>query len=70
MKKKKTVVKEKKEESEEIAVKPHCKMLVCENEETGEIEVTYGKGCPKGYIEKIAGKIAVKGIHFKQEKED
>jgi hypothetical protein len=53
-----------------IVVKPHCRMLVYENEETGEIEMVYGKGCKEGYIEKIAGKIAIKGIRFRPEKEE
>lgn len=54
----------------DIAVRPHCKMMVCENEKTGEIEIVYSKGCPKGYIEKIAGKIAVKGMRFRSENEN
>ena len=52
----------------DLAVRPSCKMKVCENEQTGEIEIVYGKGCPKGYIEKIAGKIAVRGMRFRPKK--
>jgi len=55
-------------EDTDLAVRPSCKMKVCENEKTGEIEIVYGKGCPKGYIEKIAGKIAVRGMRFRPKK--
>lgn len=67
----KNLKKEKGEDPEEdIAVRPHCKMRLCENKETGEIEVVYAEGCPKGYIEKIAGKVATRGLRFSPEKTD
>lgn len=65
LKKKKT-----EDTKEDIAVRPHCKMTVCENEKTGEIEIVYGKNCPKGYIEKIAGRVATRGMRFTPEKEE
>lgn len=43
--------------------KPVCTMTVCENEVTGEVVVTYS-GCPPGYVERIAGKVATKGVQF------
>lgn len=72
MKKDKKIIDKKKkpEESEDLAVRPHCKMRVCENEKTGEIEIVYAKGCQKGYIERIAGRIAVKGMRFRPEDEE
>jgi hypothetical protein len=60
----------KEDKEEDIAVRPHCKMKVCEDEETGEIIIVYNKNCPKGYIEKIAGKVALKGVRFSKEKDD
>jgi len=66
----KKVKKEEAEEKPDIAVRPQCKMRVCENEKTGEIEVVYGKGCPKGMIEKIAGRVATRGLRFRPEKEE
>lgn len=53
-----------KEETRISAVRPNCKMTVCEDPKTGEIKLTYGKGCPTGFIERVAGKIATRGIAF------
>jgi hypothetical protein len=47
-----------------------CKMRVCYNPETGNIELVYGKKCPAEYIEKIAGKIYSKGVNLRTENEE
>lgn len=59
-----------KHEEDVAAVRPVCKMKVCEDPETGQIKVVYQKGCPKGYIERIAGSVATRGIAFEQAKEE
>lgn len=50
--------------------KTKCKLRICENVQTGELDFVYGKGCPKGTIEQLAGKIATKVIRFVKEKTD
>lgn len=55
------------EKADEIVVGVNCTMKVCEDPITGDIVMTYGKGCPKGYVERVAGKIATKGVRFAQE---
>jgi len=57
-------------ESESLNVIPHCKMTVCEDPVTGDIVLAYEKGCPKGYIEKVAGKIAVKGLRLQEDQDE
>lgn len=47
-----------------------CKMRMCENLETGDMDFVFGKGCPKGTIERLAGKIATRTLHFRREKEE
>jgi hypothetical protein len=58
------------EEEEIMAVRPKCRMRVCENPKTGEIEILYSPNCPKGYIERYAGKIATKGVVFAKDTEE
>ena len=65
-----TVEDTKADEGTIVAVRPLCKMKVCEDPDTGEIKVVFAKGCPKGYIERVAGKIATSGVAFEEERED
>ncbi len=53
------------EEGIEFVIKhKQCKMMVRENLSTGEVEMRYPPKCPRGFVERIAGKIAMQGIRF------
>jgi len=52
------------------AVRPQCKMRVCEDPSTGQVKLVYQEGCPKGYIERIASSIATRGVSFGSEKDE
>lgn len=73
MKEKKEKVKD---EGEKVYKKrfQSCKMMLCEDQGTGELFVTYDAKCPTGYVEKIAGRVSTRGMHFrpatKKEQED
>jgi len=54
----------------EDGIPKKCKMRVCLNPESGEFQIVYGKGCPKGWIEKIAGQVHMRGLRFVAEKEE
>lgn len=43
---------------------PKCELEMCEDPVTGEIIVKYGEHCPPGYVERLAGKVAIKGVQF------
>jgi hypothetical protein len=48
---------------------PKCSARLCEHPITGELFIVRGKGCPPGYLERIAGKIATKGLKFVDEED-
>lgn len=49
--------------------KVQCRMRMCENPLSGDIDFVFGKGCPLGTVEKVAGKIATRTLRFISEKE-
>jgi hypothetical protein len=59
-----------KEAGELTGVRPHCDMKVYEDPHTGELVITYSKDCSKEYVERIAGRIATKGVRFSEEKDE
>jgi hypothetical protein len=41
-----------------------CELVMCFNEETGEVQARPRGNCPKGFVEKIRDKCIDKGIVF------